>query len=75
MTATEILASLASRNLAVEHDVGGRYWLRSGRAGFTVQDGEIVVLDRDGVPCTQDGSGRVADVAALVRELGRLEGE
>lgn len=74
MDITALTSALSAAGLPVEHDVAGRFFTASGRAGFVIRGGRIVVLDADGCPSTCDGTGRVDDVAALVREMRRLEG-
>ena len=69
-----IIAKLAALGIIVVEEDDGRAWLASGRAGFTAEGVQIVVLDGDGVPSTQDGSGRVSNIVTLARELSRLDG-
>lgn len=50
----------------------GVYWTDDGAAGVIVEADGFAILDRNGTPCTRDGSGRVGDTRGAIREVTHL---
>lgn len=75
MDIATIRAAFAATNIHIlDPEAPGQFeapvcWTVDGAAGIIVEADGFTILDRDGVPRTRDGSGRVADVRDAIREV------